>query len=83
MSTETLPVPTDSPLAEATVDSLDELFRRDPLKLTDGDVDKIVAELRRKRALWVQAAAEGKTRAPKEKAQKAEAKPEMDLSDII
>jgi hypothetical protein len=52
-----------SPLAEANPLSLDELFRLDPLKLTDADVDQIIAELRRKRALW--AASEAAPKAAK------------------
>jgi hypothetical protein len=69
-----------SPLAEATTDSLEELFRRDPLKLTDLDIDAIVAELRARRGLWLQAAAEGKTRAPRAK---VEAKPEIEAGDLF
>ncbi len=40
----------DSPLAEPSALSLDELFQRDPLSLSDRDIDTIVEELRRSRA---------------------------------
>lgn len=68
-----------SPLAEATPDSLDELFRRDPLGLSDQDLDRIVAELRSRRAIWAKAEAEGKTKAPR----KAAAKAELGADDLL
>jgi hypothetical protein len=52
--------PSAEPLAEAQVDSLEELFSRDPLHLTDNDVDKITASLRAQRRNW-----EVKENAPK------------------
>lgn len=58
----------DSPLAEASSTSLDELFSRNPLDLTDNDVEKIVREFRAKRALWLDAEAKGAKRAPGAKA---------------
>lgn len=57
-----------SPLATANPSSLDELFSRDPLDLGDADLDRIVGELRKSRELWRKAEAEGKTRAPRPKA---------------
>jgi len=63
-----------SPLAEANPLSLEELFRLDPLKLSDADVDQIIAELRRKRALW--AAAEAAPKAPRKSAAKEELSPD-------
>jgi len=59
-----------SPLAEASPKSLDELFSTDPLKLSDSDVDAIIAELRRKRALWAKSEAEGR-KAPRTKKDEA------------
>lgn len=54
-----------SPLEEATPDSLQELFDRDPLQLTDSDIEKIVTELRAQRARWeVREAKPKKTSAP-------------------
>ena len=50
----------ENPLKEADPNSLTELFARDPLDLADKDIDVIVAEFRRQRALWVQAEAQGK-----------------------
>lgn len=40
-------------LSEADPASLDELFARDPLELTNDDIDAITTELRDNRALWV------------------------------
>lgn len=34
------------------VETLEELFRKDPEKLTDEDVEKIVSEMRAKRLSW-------------------------------
>lgn len=49
-----------SPLEEASKSSLAELFAMDPLKLTRADRTTIVAEFRRMRAKWAEAAALGK-----------------------
>jgi ferric-dicitrate binding protein FerR (iron transport regulator) len=40
-------------LAEAQPDSLNEVFSRDPLKLSNQDLARVIAELRRARAKWV------------------------------
>ncbi len=62
-------MPEESPLSEADPKSLDDLYAADPLNLTDDDVDKIVADLRQKRALWASedaaAQAQGRSRKPK------------------
>jgi len=70
---------TETPLAEAKPDSIEELFRRDPLKMTDADVDAVILAMREKRATWAKAEAEGKTRGRKPAAPKG---PELDLSDL-
>lgn len=41
-----------SPLVEASPQSLDELFSRDPMKYLQKDREQIVAELRRQRQQW-------------------------------
>jgi hypothetical protein len=41
-----------SQLMEASPQSLDELFSRDPLQLSDQDITVIVVELRRQREKW-------------------------------
>lgn len=69
---------TVNPLAEATPDSLSELFSRDPLKLQDQDIGIIVSELRRERDRWVVAEAQGK----RVSTNKQPAKPDLDLSDL-
>jgi len=38
-----------TPLSEPTLSSLDELFSRDPLSLSDQDIDAIVSALRKQR----------------------------------
>ena len=82
--------PTGSnPLSEARVDSIDELFSRDPEGYTKGpdgspasgpEMLAIVAGLRRQREIWEKAEAAGATRAP---SQKASTKAKVaDLSDL-
>lgn len=44
---------TNSPLAQAKPESLAELFERDPLTLNDGDIERIVTELRSARERWI------------------------------
>lgn len=64
-----------TPLAEASPLSLQELFDKDPLSLSDDDIERIVTELRAARAKW--------EAAPKGRAPKAEAKPlPTDLADL-
>ena len=69
MTTETSDSKVESPLAEAEAKSLDELYYEDPLKLTNADLDRIVTDLREKRALFIaeekEAKAEGRRRRPK------------------
>lgn len=66
--------PEPSPLTEADPASLQELFNRDPLSLSDSDIDRIVSELRSQRARWEQG-----QRTKKAPAQNAVA---LDLSDL-
>ena len=82
--------PTASPLAEARIDSIDELFSRDPegyCKGPDGtpatgtDMLAIVAGLRRQRELWEKAEAQGAKRAPASPKASSKAKV-ADLSDL-
>jgi hypothetical protein len=78
-----------NPLSEARVDSIDELFSRDPegyCKGPDGttatgeDMQRIIAGLRRQREVWEKAEAAGATRAPNPK---ASGKPKVtDLSEL-
>lgn len=56
-------------LAKISPGSLDELFSRDPLQLSDQDIDTIVGKLREQRMDWVANEAQGKT--PRAKAAKA------------
>lgn len=80
--------PTSSPLAEAVPESLDELFSRNPLDLSEADLDKIIAKYRADRGRFAQADLEGK-RVPATRA-KPLAKPKrvmaageaIDLSEI-
>jgi len=55
-----------SPLAEASPDSISELYARDPLKLTDTDYLRIVENLRKER-LRLESGAPQKKKAPKAK----------------
>lgn len=65
----------ESPLAEANPESLQELFDKDPLKLTDEDIDRIVAEERSMREKW-------KLVEKKGKAPKAQVVANISLADI-
>lgn len=88
--TETNNQPAPNPLLEARVDSIDELFSRDPEGYTKGpdgspasgpDMQAIIAGLRRQREIWEKAEAAGATRAPAPK--KAGSKTAVaDLSDL-
>lgn len=66
-----------NPLNEAEPNSLAELMARDPLKLTDQDLDLIIAELRRKRVDFAKAEAEPKIKKPR-----GTAKANISLDDI-
>lgn len=59
------PIPQSTALAEATPDSLSELFSRDPEGYQRQDLDKIIAELRAQRVRWEAAGAAAPQRAPK------------------
>lgn len=81
--------PQPNPLLEARVDSIDELFSRDPEGYTKGpdgspasgpDMLAIVAGLRRQREIWEKAEAQGAKRAPSPKAGAKAAV--ADLSDL-
>lgn len=65
----------ESPLAEANPESLQELFDKDPLQLTDEDIDRIVAEERSMREKW-------KLVEKKGKAPKAQVVANISLADI-
>lgn len=72
-----------SPLAEASPESLDELFSRDPLKLQDQDIEAIVKALREQRTRWRAAELAGATRAPKAAAPKVKpTKVDISLKDL-
>ncbi len=61
---------TDSPLHEASPDSVTLLFEADPLDLTDSQVLKAIHELRRRRSEYASAEA-AKSLAPKKTRAKA------------
>ncbi len=52
----------ESPLAEADPSIMDELFARDPLELSNDDVDKITEKLRAERVLWENSDQEAKNK---------------------
>lgn len=65
----------NSPLSQVAPTSLDELFNKSPDKLSDADLDQIIAALRAERARWNQTEA-------KKKIEKAAAKSDLSLSDL-
>jgi len=72
----------ESPLAEASPRSLDEFFSRDPLDLSDQDLDVIVAELRRQRKQFLVAEAQPKAPRGASKAPKTPASLALELGDL-
>lgn len=72
-----------SPLLEATSDSLDELFNRNPEDLSRGDIVTIVEAFRRMRSKWKEDEAQGKTRSSAAKAPKAAPVAKKSLKDIL
>lgn len=66
-------------LAKISPASLDELFSRDPLQLSDQDIDTIVGKLREQRLDWAAKEAQGK--APKA-AKPSQAVKNMTLDDL-
>lgn len=71
-----IPVPGTG--AEGT--ALDELFRRDPLKLTDQDLSTIVAFMREERKKWLITDA---AKANKKSAKKAAPSANINLGDLF
>lgn len=55
-----MPLPTSQALSEASPESLQELFSRDPEGYQQQDIAKIIAEIRSDRARREEAAAQGK-----------------------
>ena len=51
--------PTTSQLAEASQEALGELFARDPLQLSEQNIDTIVFSLRKERERWAKDEASG------------------------
>ena len=76
---------TESPRAEVSPKSLDELFSADPMDLGPEDYRRIIAEFRAKRDIWEKAEAvkqiEG--RKPKAKAEPGVQLAAADLDDIM
>lgn len=73
------------PLARPDPRLIQELFDGDPLKLSDRDIDLIIAEYRADRVSYLQEQAEGKKSKAAAKASKAPAIPvsdQLDLSDL-
>lgn len=68
-----------SPLHSAAPESLDELFSRDPLELTDQNLDQIVSHLRAQRHQWAQEEATG---AKKSKAKQIKPKERVKIEDL-
>lgn len=67
-------------LSEARPSSLSELFARDPLTLTDEEVDRIVAEMRDARERWYKEETEAKAKG--RRANPAAANIKLDELDI-
>lgn len=73
----------DSPLQEAAPDSLEDIFNKDPLKLTEQDIDATIAYFRNARGTFLKNEAEGKvTRTTKKAAPKTSLDPKLTLDDL-
>lgn len=48
------PTPFETPLTQANPQSLETLFNKDPLTLTESDIEIIILKLREERARWNQ-----------------------------
>lgn len=73
--------PTSTVIAQLA--PLAELFAKDPLELTDAEIDTIVIAMRAKRNLWAQAEATASPRAkPRKAAEITVAPPSLDLGDL-
>jgi hypothetical protein len=71
-----------NPITEADPNSLAELFSRDPLSLSDADIDKIVAEYRKQREIWQLADNQGKPAPRKPAAPKIKQSTEDALKEL-
>lgn len=77
-----LPVPTQSetsPLDEAKADSLEDLFNKDPLHLTEQDLERTVAYFRQARTTFLAQDATKVPKSAKGKASPAPVKKDMDV----
>jgi len=59
-----------------------ELFSRDPMSLTDTDIDNIIAEMRKKRAMFKAAPASAAKGGPKQLTDKQQKAAKLDLGSI-
>jgi hypothetical protein len=73
--------PQANPLTEASPQSLEEFFSRNPEDLSDGDMKRMILEFRRQREAWLKAEAAGAKRAPTAVKGKT-AKSAVTLSDL-
>lgn len=69
-------IPHSTALAEAKIDSLSELYSRDPEGYSKIDLDRLVADLRLQRERWAKTEAEGKKTPAKAKSLIAAGNPE-------
>lgn len=74
-------MPSSTPLTEVSPEAVDELFSRDPLKLSNADIEKLVLHFRAERHQWQRLEAEGKTRS-KPRGKKATTSAPMTAGDV-
>ena len=84
MPSDSPPASPVNPLTEASPQSLDELFSRDPLELSNQDIAVIVAKFRALREQWLVDEAQGKTKGRRAEAvpQGGEPKRKLSLADL-
>ena len=67
----------ENALADATGESLAALFDKDPLELSDKDIERMVDEMRKHRTKWMQEEQQAKSKGKKKKE-----KPNLDLDNL-
>ena len=74
-------IPQSDALAEASPESLSDLFSRDPGELGQGDLVRMIRELRKQRERWLAAGEDSEARRATPKAPRQAAKP-VDLGQM-
>lgn len=72
----------ENALADSSGDSLSELFERDPLHLTDQDLQRMVDEMRKHRHEWIKEEQAAKQKGKKQNHQRTKEKVNLDIDTL-